>query len=185
MEKILFLQASNQKTESAVSLERTKEEITVLYDQHIDMVYRICFSLLGNKADAEDAAQAVFLKLMKSDMRFVDTEHEKAWLITTARNQCRDIHRQWWRKNVVALDKITETAAADIYASSGETMDAVMRLQPKLRIVVYLHYYEGYKLSEIADLLELNINTVKTQIRAAKRQLKIELGDDLYDEKRT
>jgi RNA polymerase sigma-70 factor (ECF subfamily) len=60
-------------------------------------------------------------------------------------------------------------------------LGALMQLPPKFRIVLYLHYYEGYKLSDIADMLKLNINTVKTQIRTAKRLLKIELGDDFND----
>lgn len=144
--------------------EKTKEEIMAIYNRHIDTVYRVCFSLMGNKPDAEDATQTVFVKLMKNNMQFLDNEHEKAWLITTARNQCRDIHRQWWRKNVVALDQTAETINIDTY-ETDTVMDTLMQLPPKLRIVLYLHYYEGYKLAEIADMLELNINTVKTQIR--------------------
>jgi len=180
MENLFLLRANKQQTKNIISKERTREEITALYNRHIETVYRVCFSLMGNKSDAEDAAQAVFLKLMKKNIQFSDTEHEKAWLITAARNQCRDIHRQWWRKKVVALNQMDETISDKTY-EIGPVMDTLMQLPSKLRIVLYLHYYEGYKLSEIAGMLGLNINTVKTQIRTAKQQLKLELGDDFND----
>jgi RNA polymerase sigma-70 factor (ECF subfamily) len=180
MENLFLLRANKQQTKSFMTKERTGEEITALFNRNIETVYRVCLTLMGNKPDAEDAAQAVFLKLMEKNIQFSDFEHEKAWLITAARNQCRDTHRQWWRKKVVALNHMAETADTDTYEIDPLT-DTLMKLPPKLRIVLYLHYYEGYKLSEIADILLLNINTVKTQIRTAKRQLKFELGDDFND----
>ena len=74
---------------------RTMEEVEALYHRHVDTVYGVCYSLMGNRSDAEDAVQAVFLKVMKDRTPFSDFEHEKAWLITTARNHCKDMHRQW------------------------------------------------------------------------------------------
>jgi RNA polymerase sigma-70 factor (ECF subfamily) len=180
MENLFLLRANKQQTKSIMTKGRTREEIMAMYNRHIETVYRVCFSLMGNKSDAEDVTQAVFLELMKNNIQFLDTEHEKAWLITVARNQCRDTHRQWWRKKVVALNQTVETISIDTY-EIDPVMDTLMQLPSKLRIVLYLHYYEGYKLSEIAGMLELNINTVKTQIRTAKQQLKFELGDDFND----
>lgn len=181
MEDLSLLRANKRHSKGSImSKRRTKEEVTEMYNRHVDTVYRICFSLMGSKPDAEDATQAVFSKLMNSDKKFSDVEHEKAWLITTARNQCKDIHRQWWRKKVVAFDETVEATIADDY-QIDTVMDSLMQLPSKLRIVLYLHYYEGYRLSEIADMLNLNINTVKTQIRTAKQHLKIELGDDYND----
>lgn len=179
MENLFLLRANKQQTKSIVPKERTREEFAALCNRHIETVYRVCFSLMGNSFDAEDATQAVFLKLMEKNIQFSDTEHEKAWLITAARNQCRDIHRQWWRKKVVALNQV-EAISTDNY-ETDPVVDALMQLPSRLRIILYLHYYEGYKLSEIAGMLGLNINTVKTQIRTAKQKLKLELGDDFND----
>lgn len=181
MENLSLLRANKRHSKGSImSKRRTKEEIAAMYNRHVDTVYRICFSLMGNKSDAEDATQAVFTKLMNNDKQFSDIEHEKAWLITTARNQCKDIHRQWWRKKLVVFDETIETTITDDY-KTDTVMDSIMRLPSKLRIVLYLHYYEGYKLSEIADMLKLNVNTVKTQMRTAKHHLKIELGDGFND----
>ena len=180
MENLFLLRANKQQTKSIMTKERTREEITAMYNRNIETVYRVCFSLMGNKSDAEDITQAVFLKLIKSNIQFSDFEHEKAWLITVARNRCRDTHRQWWRNKVVALYQTVEPLSTDTY-EINPLMETLMQLPFKLRIVLYLHYYEGYKLSEIAHMLKLNINTVKTQIRTAKQQLKFELGDDFHD----
>lgn len=155
-------------------------DVEQIYHRHIDTVYRICFSLMGNKPDAEDAAQAVFLKLIKSKPLFTGVEHEKAWLITTAKNHCIDQHRRWWKKNTVALDQLSPAVAA-LPDKADATLELLKRLPPKLRIVLYLYYYEGYKIAEIASLLSLNANTVKSQLRAAKKRLKMNLGDEQND----
>ena len=68
---------------------RTQEEVASLYQRHVDMVYQICLVLLKNVPDAEDAAQTVFRRVMERDTPFRDPEHEKAWLIVTARNECK------------------------------------------------------------------------------------------------
>lgn len=162
------------------TLESIESMISDLYERHIETVYRVCYTMMGNKQDAEDAAQTVFIKLMRSNLTFHDVEHEKAWLITTARNHCRDEHRRWWRKKVVEL-------SSSIYDEQNRMMptyemtDYILRLPPNQRLILYLYYYEGYKLREIADLLKMNINTVKTQMRQARKRLKQEIGDDYHE----
>jgi len=161
-------------------------EITDIYDRHIDTVYRVCFSMMGNKQDAEDAVQAVFIKLMEVNRQFADYEHEKAWLITAARNHCRDLHRKWWRKKVVDLDvsvidRAGQAADRDTIFGGGSMTDYLRKLSWIHRIVLYLYYYEGYKVAEIATILEMNINTVKSQMRNARKKLKLEIGDDFHE----
>ncbi|XOS93392.1 RNA polymerase sigma factor [Brevibacillus laterosporus] len=73
------------------SLLRTDKELAELYQRHADLVYRLCYIYLKNPVDAEDAVQSVFIKLIKSQMIFNDYEHEKAWLMVTTRNYCKDI----------------------------------------------------------------------------------------------
>ena len=67
---------------------RTDEEITQLYERYVDMVYRLCITILKHKFDAEDAVQTTFIKLMHYNKPFANAEHEKAWLIVTATNTC-------------------------------------------------------------------------------------------------
>ncbi|REK75043.1 RNA polymerase sigma factor [Paenibacillus paeoniae] len=152
-----------------------------VYDRHIDTVYRVCYSLMGNKQDAEDAAQSVFVKLMESGKPFADAEHEKAWLIVTARNHCRDLHRKWWKKKVVDLDPSTLELVGATPLESRELEDNLRKLPSSYRLILYLHYYEGYKVAEIAVMLKLNPNTVKSQMRSARKRLKLQMGDEGYE----
>lgn len=160
--------------------EQLDNSIRTAYDRHINLVYRICFSMMGNKPDAEDAAQSVFIKLMECGKSFVDVEHEKAWLIVTAQNHCRDLLRKWWRKKVVDLEiSSMEQAATNANTVLTRDMEVELnKLPAKHRLVLYLHYYEGYRINEIAIMLKMNVNTVKTQMRKARKRLKLELGED-------
>ena len=72
-----------------------REEMAALYRHHVSMVYQICLMLMKNVPDAEDATQNVFRKVMEYDKPFRGPEHEKAWLIVTARNECRDQLKHW------------------------------------------------------------------------------------------
>jgi len=156
-------------------------DIIEAYDRHVNTVYRVCFSLMANVQDAEDVTQIVFIELMESQKSFVDVEHEKAWLITVARNRCRDLHRKWWRKKVVDI-KPSHLERGDSYTTQlNYISDYLKLLSQTSRLVMYLYYYEGYSIAEIASLLKMNINTVKTKMRDAKKKLKITIGGD-FDE---
>lgn len=152
--------------------------VTDAYDRHVDTVYRVCLSIIGNKQDAEDATQSVFIKLMTNNKAFADTEHEKAWLITTARNQCRDMHRKWWKKRIANLDSYSFIGQSDAGYRQSEIAEELRKLPAMQRLILYLYYYEGYKVAEIASMLDLKLNTVKTKMRIARSRLKLEMGDD-------
>ena len=80
---------------------RKREETEDIYRRNIDAVYRVCMLFFkGSRADAEDAAQSTFLKLMKSPVRFENAAHEKSWLIVVASNICRDSLRSGWKTRV-------------------------------------------------------------------------------------
>ena len=138
-------------------------------------MYRVCYSFLGNPAESEDAVQETFIKLARSGVVFEDQEHEKAWLIRVATNQCKDMLRRSSRSDA-PLDKLMEQGRKD--PEYDATLDVVMTLEPKYRIVIYLHYYEGYTLEEIAKILDKPSSTVRNHIGEARKILKKELGGD-------
>ncbi len=76
----------------------SREEIEAIYRRNFKLVYQICLVLMKSVPDAEDAAQTVFGRVMERSEPFRDPEHEKAWLIVTARNECRDQLKHWWRR---------------------------------------------------------------------------------------
>ena len=73
------------------------DALTALYTRNVDAVYRICYVYLRSRADAEDAVQSVFLRYLQKQPVFRDENHERGWLLLTAKNICRDMLRSWWR----------------------------------------------------------------------------------------
>lgn len=88
----------------------SREEIEAIYRRQFKLVYQICLVLMKNVSDAEDAAQTVFGRVMERSEPFRDPEHEKAWLIVTARNECLNQLKHWWRtrrESEEVLNKLT------------------------------------------------------------------------------
>lgn len=159
---------------------REDNEIIGIYERHVDMVYRICFSFLKNTADTEDMVQNTFIKIIEKSITFESPEHEKAWLIVTASNLCRNHLKHWWQKRGNIEDHLMESSETD--KPADELLDKVLKLPEKYKLVLYLYYYEGYDSSEIAKMLDKPQSTVRNDLLRARKRLKVELGEDL-DEK--
>ena len=159
------------------SLERTDEEITALYLRHVDTVYRLCFSFLKNRADAEDLTQECFLRAIASRKAFTSAEHEKAWLIVTASNLCKNALKHASRREE-GLEEHPELPSPE-GDEKREVLDAILRLPAGYKTVVYLYYYEGYTTPEIAAMLRCPRATVQSRLFRARKLLKRSLGGDL------
>lgn len=157
---------------------RTQEEMADLYRRHIGMVYQICLMLMKNVPDAEDAAQTVFRKAMEYPKPFRDHEHEKAWLIVTARNECKNQLKHWWRTRRAGEEELQ--ALTWEQPSDGELWDLILTLPQRERLVLYLHYYQGHTTGEVAELLGKNPSTVRTWLVRARWKLKELLEVDGY-----
>lgn len=149
---------------------RTDEEIAEIYHRHVDMVYRICFSHMKNKTDAEDLVQETFLKLITCKKQFESESHEKAWLIITASNTCRDALRHWSRKTT-SMDEV-QLAQEPEPEKNPDVLEAVLGLPEKYKTPVYLYYYEGYDTVEIARILRCPQSTVRNWLARARKLLK-------------
>lgn len=134
------------------SLLRTNEELLQIYNRHVNTVYRVCFMFMKNVHDTEDMVQNTFSRLMKDGTYFQNEEHEKAWLIRTATNLCKDYFKNWWTKTV-GIGDMAEVTAEDPFIMD-DTLEKVMKLPPNPKTVVYMYYYEGYSTVEIAKIIE-------------------------------
>lgn len=149
-----------------------------MYEQHVDMVYRLCYSYLKTQNDAEDATQSIFMKLITHTKPFGSEGHEKAWLITTTKNHCKDVLKSAYRKRT-DLDIPEDIASEDTPPTEdAEVKQALMNLPDRYKDSVYLYYYEGYKTDEIASLINKPASTVRNYLSEARALLREQLGDN-------
>lgn len=153
----------------------TEAELEAAVAQYGDTVFRLAYSYLKNRADAEDVMQETLLKLY-GHPPFDGEDHERYWVIRVAVNECKKFLRSPWRRRVDPLEELPETAVFDAPAQS-ELFREVMALPPKYRAAIYLHYYEGYAVREIAAMLGTHPSTVRTWLLRARGQLKTTLKE--------
>jgi RNA polymerase sigma-70 factor (ECF subfamily) len=145
-------------------------QIEELVKKHENRVYRTAIAIMGNKADAEDVMQDVFLKVIEKTPAFESAEHEVAWLIRVTVNKCRSLLRSHWFKK---REQLTDTySASEADPDQNALIDIINSLPSKYRIVIFLHYYEGYKTNEIALITKQKESTVRSQLARARLQLK-------------
>ena len=158
-----------------------RQKLEDIYGRHADTVYRLCFTYLKNAADSEDAASCVFVKLLDTDKNFRSPEHEKAWLIVTARNYCKDVLKNWWRKSRVQLESLPEAPYWDDYGQQSEVMAALLNLEEKYKTALYLYYFEDYSVREISKILRVKESTVQTRLAKGRQLLKLDLGGNYLE----
>ena len=161
-------------------MEVTKDYISDLLDKYGDMVLRIAYTYLKNRADAEDIVQDVFLRIIDKKPSFNDENHEKSWLIRATINMCKNKVNLFWNKNKCSIDDVQEFAVSDKYNTDTSVFQAVMALGEKYRVVIYMYYYEGYSTPEIADIIGKSETTIRSLLHRARNKLKDMLKED-YD----
>ena len=90
-----------------------RQEAERLAETYADLILRLAYTYLNHTQDAQDICQTVFLKLLEKAPAFASPAHEKAWIIRTTANACKDLLKSHWHKTTVTLD-----AAAAVPAPS-------------------------------------------------------------------
>ena len=142
-------------------------EIEEKIRKYSNTVYRVAYSILKNETDAEDIFQETFIKFYKNIEKMKNEEYEKAWLIRVTINNCNMLLR---KKKIRKEDEITEEIP-DTYEEKEDILKLVNNLPAKYRLVIYLYYYEGYKISEISKILKESEGTIKSRLSRAREYL--------------
>lgn len=142
-----------------------------------DTIYRVAYHALNSPHDAEDVMQTVFLRLYERKKAFESEEHMKHWLLRVAVNESRKQLRSLRRRIDLPLEEWRETAAPED-PERAEALRAVMALEPKYRLAVYLYYYEGLSVAETAAAMKANVSTVQTWLLRARARLRKELTEE-------
>ncbi len=149
-----------------------------------DRLYSAALYVLRNEQDAEDVIQEAFLRLWKFPGR-IESGKIPAWLRRVVHNLCIDQTRRrktqakhLGRPDPYALECLAagpERRPDELSAEQDELLAAMEALAPETRSILVMHYFQGMKLVEIAEVLDLNPSTVKVRIHRARRSLRREL----------
>ena len=141
-----------------------------LVKAYADTILRISYMYLKQTCDAEDICQNVFMKLLSGDYTFKNPAHEKAWIIRATINACKDYLRTYFWKRATILDDAYDIPSPK--EPESELLDLVMELPKNYRMSIYLHYYEGYPVGEIAEIMGKSENTVSSYLARGRKKLK-------------
>ena len=144
--------------------------ITDAMKKHGNSVLRTAASITGNLQDAEDVFSDVFFTLWKCEKTFVSDGHMKLWLIRVTVNKAINNKKQAYNRYRASLCE--NLPAQEKEALSHDVPKALMTLTQSERVILYLHYYEGYKYIEIAKMLRTKESSVRSKALRARNQLK-------------
>ncbi len=152
-------------------------EFNKAVEQYSDMIYRIAIAITGNEEDAKDVFQETFLRLVKNQDKIQSEEHLKAWLIQVSGNCAKTIASSPWNKKTQGfLGEIEGNNQTDVLLKN-HLLSELHRLPQKYSMVLYLFYYEGYAIKEIAKLLNKNENSIKTLLNRGRNLLRKRLKE--------
>lgn len=146
-----------------------------LVRRHQQLVYNLCFRVAGAN-EAEDLTQEIFIRLMDKVSLWRGESKFSTWLYRVALNQCRDLLRRRQPQSVEVDEKLVDPGAGpQVMAESHETADRIfvsmLELPLDFRVVIFLRDVEGFSYREIAEILELELGTVKSRLARARAQL--------------
>ncbi|KXY06140.1 sigma-70 family RNA polymerase sigma factor [Bacillus wiedmannii] len=171
----------DELTIEAFEIEDKELLIDEIMNKYGQEVLQLVYSYVNNKEVAEDVMQDIFVKCYKSLHTYKGNSNVKTWLWRIAINQCKDYIKSWYSKKVIVTedesayigvqnDSVEQTVIQN--AEDRELASAVMNLPIKYREVIYLFYYEELPIKEIAIVIDVKENTIKTRLKKAKELLK-------------
>ena len=154
-------------------------EKTILENQR--MLYRIAFSIIKDEQLALDAVKETIVKAYSQIHQLRQPEYIKTWLVRICMNEanglCRkQITQRQRQTELQAYQGVTEDASPTEYS---DLFQAVMALEPKLRTVIVLRFFEELKFDEIAAMTQTNVNTIKSQVYKGLDLLKAQLKQEV------
>lgn len=158
--------------------EKGKENTESFYEEVIrrnsETVYRLAFSLVRTRSDADDIYQEVFLRYVRRKPVFDSSEHEKAWFMRVTVNCCKNYWKSPWvqRRNAFESDALEKEVSREAKEEDQILIETVKQLPEKYRVVIHLFYYEELSIEEIGKITGSKPATVRTRLTRARRILK-------------
>lgn len=164
---------------AAYTEEAREQALVRLMQQHGDGIKRMCCVYLRDLGAAEDAAQETFIKAYDHIDQLLggDILNEKAWLARIAINTCKDALRSSWMRHIDRRKTIEELplAAPPQHQENLELTEAILKLPPKYKDIVLLHFYQGLNLRTCAQILGISAPTASRYMAQALKRLRLDM----------
>jgi RNA polymerase sigma-70 factor (ECF subfamily) len=167
---------------SVVEVDQELErEFEVRLVESSTLAFRVAYSVLRHREDAEDVAQEAFARAFRSFHQLRDRERFRAWLVRLTWRLALDRRRGDRRRearelaHTEALPPLSDAGSVDERLRARELWRAIDSLPDKLRMTIVLASIEGHDLAEVASLLRLPVGTVKSRLFLARQRLKEQL----------
>lgn len=152
-------------------MDNKKVIIEQLVRKYSNMLLQIAYHNTVDKEEAKDIVQDVFVKFMESNRDYNDENHIRAWLIRVTINLCNNYNKSAWKRKR-SLYELNDFSFED---EDRLLIQDLYKLAPKYRNVLYLHYYMGYTINEIAQIMKKNQGTISSWLRRGRSKMKQEL----------
>ena len=141
--------------------------------------YKIAYSYTQNEEDALDIVQEAIYKALSSIDSLKDVEKIKSWFYKILIRTSIDFIRK--NKKYIPIDNMLEKSDYDEYKNL-DLDNALNKIPTKYKTIIILRYFEDFKIDEIANMLDENVNTIKSRLYTALKKLKIQMkGNGLYE----
>lgn len=181
--------AHRERDDDAALIERSRTgdaaAIAALVERHADMVYRLAFRLVGRKAQAEDIAQDVLMRMLRYHEGWLSKTSFHVWLRRAVYNRTIDIYRKnrsWQMNDLSAADHIADGLPPPDQGLAAQEMEstvaaAMNELPLRQRMAVTLCFYEHMSLAEAGEVLKVSVGAVESLLHRAKATLREKLAD--------
>lgn len=150
-----------------------------LMEQNMQNMYKVAKAYLKNDEDVADAIQDTILSCFEKIGDLKQNKYFKTWMTRILINKCKDI----LDKRESLLEAFPEQEAPHHYEQESEFEELMDMLDEKYRIVLTLHYAEGFTTKEIAQILDISENTVKTRMVRGRKKLAEEIYCERLEER--
>lgn len=148
------------------------KQFIIIFNLYKNDIYRLAYSYTKNISDSDDITQNTFIKLYNHiDILNKQDQDIKKWLVKVTINECKTFLLSSWKKKIIAFTEKEENTLSTTLPDN-DLLEAILQLSKKYRTIIFLYYYEGYKIKEISEILNISVTNVQTILSRARKKLK-------------
>ncbi len=171
-----------------VATSQSKEQwLNALMDEFALPLTKLAYTYTNDWGKAQEIVQDVFVTCYSQYEKRTSMQSYKAWIYRITINRAKDVKKTAWYKRIFLVDRWLEEKPATVQIEKQVIeqdrdlllSEAILALPEKYRNVIILYYYEQFPVKDMASILNISENTVKTQLKRGRDRLKITLEEVL------